>query len=275
MAARQEISRDVRIAGAHELPAKRQLGRTLSLMIGQILDCQFGIVDEEFVVRVGGLIGERKVAVSDDEVTHADLYRWPVVLLLNLLAGRFHPLRFCLLSLRCVNIADGNPVDGGVVNLDPGYLGRVFEQAVARQPPSVHCEIDLANLRIERAYWNVLDRVLRAGAGEGLFEKVRVAVDSGAAGVEDHQGRVEAGRVGVVGRVNIADVIGDEVEIREVQRRIHLILDVHDVAVVNSETVDLDRIDSLERVLPSLLPQRNAALLFRHQLRLIDVDLRT
>ena len=97
--AREKITRDAGIAAAHELAAKRQIRGPLSLMIGQILDRQVGVVDEQLIVRVAGFVGVREIAVGDVEVAHSDIHRRAVVLLLNLLAGRFYPLRFRLLGL--------------------------------------------------------------------------------------------------------------------------------------------------------------------------------
>jgi hypothetical protein len=68
--------------------------------------------------------------------------------------------------------------------------------------------------------------------------------------------------------VDIADVVGREVELPQVQWRVHLILNVNDISVIDNETVNLEWVSSLERVLPTFLPQRNAALLFRYQLGL-------
>src|SRR5580658_4889071 len=173
-----------------------------------------------------------------------------------------------------MNVADVHSVDGGIVNIDPGYFRRVFEETMARQPASTHIDIDLANLGTERAQRHVRNCVLRAGARERLFEVVGVPVDSGPAGAEDYQVSVEPGWVSVFGRVNIADVVGREVEIRQMQWRVHCVLNVDDVAIIDSETVDLKRVGSFKRVLPSPLPEWDFVLLFRDQLRLIDVDLR-
>ena len=86
-------------------------------MIGQILQRDIGIIDEELIVRVSGFIGEQEIAVSDIELTHADMNRRAVVLLPNLFAGLFYPLRFCLLSRWRMNVANANPVDGGIVDI--------------------------------------------------------------------------------------------------------------------------------------------------------------
>ena len=101
-----------------------------------------------------------------------------------------------------------------------------------------------------------------------------MAVDSGVAGIEDHEVSVKARRVVVFARVDIADVISVEIKIRQMQRRIHGVLNIDNVAVIDSEAVDLEWVRGFECVLPSLLPQRNLALLFLDQLRLIDMDLR-
>src|SRR5260370_38257219 len=120
-------------------------------MIGQILQRDIGVIDEKLIVRVSGFIGEQEIAVSDIELTDTDMNRRAVVLLLNLLAGLFYPLRFCLLSRWRMNLANANPVDGGIVDIDPGYFWRIFEETIAGQPAAGHRDVNLANLGIEHA----------------------------------------------------------------------------------------------------------------------------
>ena len=242
-------------------------------MIGQISKGQVGVIDEELVVRVAGLVAVREIAVDDFEFAHSDIHRRPVILLFDLLAGLFHSLCFGFFGRRRMNIADVDRVDDGVVDLDPGYLRRILEQSVARQVPAAHIDVDLPDLGIERAQRDVRDRVGRARAGERLFKEVCMAVDSGVASIEDHEVTVKARRVVVFSRVYVADVISGEIEIRQMQRRTHSVLNIDHVAVIDSEAVDLERVHSFECVLPSLLPQRNLALFFLDQLRLIDMDL--
>src|SRR5216683_7332983 len=78
------------------------------------------------------------------------------------LPAAFYSLRFRLLSRRRMNVADSNPLDGRVVDLDSGHLWRVFDQAAGGKPPTAHRDIDLANLGIERAQRHVLNRELGA-----------------------------------------------------------------------------------------------------------------
>ena len=73
--------------------------------------------------------------MSDIEITHGDVYRWPVVLFLDLLAGLFYPLRFCSLGRWCMNVPDANRVDCGLVDVDSGYFWRVLEETVTGDPP--------------------------------------------------------------------------------------------------------------------------------------------
>src|ERR1700687_6437767 len=54
--------------------------------------------------------------------------------------------------------------------------------------------------------------------------------------------------------------------------RVCRILDIDDVALVDRETVDLEGVSGLERVLPAPLLQRDAVVLLRNQLGLIDMN---
>src|SRR5260370_7087945 len=120
-------------------------------MIGQILQRDIGVIDEKLIVRVSGFIGEQEIAVSDIELTDTDMNRRAVVLLLNLLAGLFYPLRFCLLSRWRMNVANAHPVDGGIVDIDPGYFWRVFEEPILGHPPAPPRDFILPTLGIDRA----------------------------------------------------------------------------------------------------------------------------
>jgi len=85
---------------------------------------------------------------------------------------------------------------------------------------------------------------------------------------------VQLGRVGVIGRVDIPDVISDEVESRKVKRRTYGVLDIDDIAVLYDETVDLEWIRAFKRILPTFLLQRNSIIFLRYELGAIDVKLR-
>src|ERR1700674_2973449 len=179
MLAGKKVPGHLGVTAAHELAMKRQICRPLLLMIGQILERDVCVIDEEAIGRVPGFICERETAVGDVELTHFDIDRRAVVLLLDLLASRSYSLRFCLLSRWSMNVADTDPLDGRILDLDSGYLWRVFDQTVARHPPAAHRDIDLADLGIERAQRHVLDRELDARPRERLFKIVGMAVDRG------------------------------------------------------------------------------------------------
>src|SRR6266851_1540750 len=153
-----------------------------------------------------------------------------------------------------MKVPERNSIDGRIGNLDPRYLWRVLKQPVARQPASLYRDIDLADLRIERAQWDVLNRVLHPRTRKGLFQVVSMAVDRGTASVEDHQVGVQLGWVSVVGRVDIADIVGREVDLRQMKRRVYRVLDIDDISLIDSEAVDSERVRSLKRILPSFLP---------------------
>ena len=98
-----------------------------------------------------------------------------------------------------------------------------------------------------------------------------MAVDSCVSRIKDYQAGMKPGRVGIVGRVDVTDVISGEVQTRQMKRRVHRVLDGDDVAVIDGDAVDLERISGFERILPSFLPKGNFAVLFRHELRLINI----
>src|SRR5262249_39409731 len=151
-----------------------------------------------------------------------------------------------------------------VIDLDPGHSGRVFEHTVAGQAPSVHSYIDLANPWIEGAERHVGDHVVRAGAGKWFLEKIGMTVDSRVSRLEDHQASMKPGGVVVVGRVDVSDVIRGEIQTGQMEWRIHRVLNIDDVAIIDRDAIDFERVSGFERILPSFLPQWDLAFLFRH-----------
>src|SRR6516225_9405204 len=102
-----------------------------------------------------------------------------------------------------------------------------------------------------------------------------MTVDSRTARLEDYQTSMKPGRIVVVGRVDVSDVISGETQTGQMEWRIHRVLNIDDVAIIDRDAVDFERVSGFERILPSFLPQRDLAVLFRHELRLIDMDPRT
>src|ERR1700733_14228936 len=71
--------------------------------------------------------------------------------------------------------------------------------------------------------------------------------------------------------MKVADVIGSKVQILDVQRMLGIIcVEVVNVAIDDSETVDLEWVNILQRVLPSLLMERDLVLLLSLELRCIN-----
>src|SRR5579864_3374898 len=81
-------------------------------------------------------------------------------------------------------------------------------------------------------------------------------------------------RIYLVAVVDIADVVGAEGQVSEMERPIRIGIYISELAVANSEHINLERIDSLNRVLPSLFAERHRVRFFRSQLGQIDVDVR-
>src|ERR1700686_5510406 len=85
---------------------------------------------------------------------------------------------------------------------------------------------------------------------------------------------MERRRIYLVAIVDIADVVGAEGQVSEMKRPIRIGIYVSELAVANSEQVNLEGIDSLNRVLPSLFTERRRVGFFRSQLGQIDMDVR-
>src|SRR5262249_55100765 len=90
---------------------------------------------------------------------------------------------------------------------------------------------------------------------------------------KDHEVRMQLRRVGVIWRVDIADVISDEVESCKVKRRTDGVLDIDDVSVIYDKTIDFEWISAFERILPAFLLQRNSLVFLSYELSAIDVEL--
>src|SRR6267154_2563536 len=78
----------------------------------------------------------------------------------------------------------------------------------------------------------------------------------------------------LVAVVDIADVVGAEGQVSEMKRPVWIGIYISELTGANSEPVNLERIDRLNRVLPSLLAERNRVGFFRTQLDQIDLHAR-
>ena len=55
--------------------------------------------------------------------------------------------------------------------------------------------------------------------------------------------------------VDVANVIGAQRNVAQVQRTLRVSIDLSDFSVLNLEEVNFERVDRLERILPALLAQ--------------------
>jgi hypothetical protein len=107
-----------------------------------------------------------------------------------------------------------------------------------------------------------------------LGEKVGVTVHLAAPGSEDDPLGVNGGGIHAVGRADVADVVGSEEDVRELQGPGRILVDVSEGAVIDLEQVDLERIDGERRLLPSPFVDGNLVVVLLPQLRQVQVDLR-
>src|SRR5207244_1767468 len=86
--------------------------------------------------------------------------------------------------------------------------------------------------------------------------------------------RVYRRGVDAIGGADVADVVRSEKQVRDLQRSRRVLVDVREGAVVQLEEVDLERVDRVSGVLPSLFVERDAIGRLLLDLEQVHVDLR-
>ena len=99
----------------------------------------------------------------------------------------------------------------------------------------------------------MLRRDVRPHAGVWLGEEIGVAVHLELGRVEHEGVEVQVGRICPVARPDVADVVGAEVDQREMEGRERSSRRVRDVTVRHPEQVDLEGVDVLHGFLPATL----------------------
>src|ERR1700730_1895903 len=144
LAASQKSPAHMSSAATHEFAVERQLRRALRLMVAQVPELQVGVGDEKFKRRVAYLVIERETAAFDVELADFNIDRTPIVLFFDGFARNLNALCLGILSLGSVDICNPNPVEDHVVNVDIGYLRRIFDETVAGESASRDENIDMA-----------------------------------------------------------------------------------------------------------------------------------
>src|ERR1700733_4363333 len=115
---------------------------------------------------------------------------------------------------------------------------------------------------------------MRKDSGKRVVEEISPSVDSHSTLLEYYRVEAELRRIHLVVVVDIADVIGVQRDIAQMQRPLRIGVNVNDFPVSNSEPIYLERVDALDRVLPALVFQRHLTRRLGSQLGQVDVHVR-
>ena len=225
-------------------------------------------------MRICGIVVEREAAAFDFELANFDIYRGSVVLLLDRFPCGIDTLGLGILRPWLMDILDIDGIDRHFVNIDVRYLRRVLEPSIARKDASPDRYVDVPDGRGDRTKRYVANSEARLNPRERLHQIVRSSFEIHSALIKHHHVRAEPGGVDVVGLVDVANVVCDEVKMRQAERLAGGTIDINDIAFMNDEAIDLEWIDILQRILPSFLAQRRLVFLFRDKLSLVDMDFR-
>src|SRR5262245_59180369 len=109
----------------------------------------------------------------------------------------------------------------------------------------------------------------------GILQEVGATVYGKAAAVEDDGAQARAGRVHAIRRLDVPDVLGDEVDPLEAERVEGSGIDVGEITILHREAIDpeIER-HRLESLLPALVLQGNLACPLRPHLSEVEVKAR-
>src|ERR1700730_7506700 len=237
-------------------------------------ELQAGVGDEEVEGRVTDLVVDRDSAVFDIERVYFDINSAPIGLFLDVLASSSNALCLGILSLKAVGIDRINRIEGHVVNVDIGYFRRIFDQPVTGEGASRDDNVDMVAGSRHGIHGYIGKSVLGLDTGERLHQEVRSSLQRHFAAVEDQHAGAKPGWIGMVRLLDVTDVVRDDVQMGQVERFRFAGFHVNDITLIDYETVDLERIGILQRVLPSLLTQRSRVFLLRCELGVVDMKLR-
>src|ERR1700728_2984976 len=122
-------------------------------------------------------------------------------------------------------------VDGGIGDVGARNFRRAFDDAFALQRALVKGDIF-------------------------ALAHVSLAIDGQSSVLEYNRGGLEWRRVQLMLGSDVADVVGAQRNVLEIKRTARVVIDVSSFTVANPESVDLEWVDALNCVLPSLLAQR-------------------
>src|SRR5918996_4937943 len=93
-------------------------------------------------------------------------------------------------------------------------------------------------------------------------KKVRIAVQRHFSLVENDSVHMNGGRVSSFFRLDVADILGNEVDVCESKRTEWTFILVSEIAVLNNKAVDPQRINRQQSVLPTFIFDRNFIFFF-------------
>ena len=207
---------------------------------------------EDPVVRRRGLVDEPDVTLDDLEPVDPELQARVLGLV-----GRLERLARGLFrraghrgSLDVVHV---DPVHRGRPQLHRFERGRDFDFAVGRQGSFVHRQVVAISDRLEVVEGDGVELDLSHERRVGVGQEVSPSVRGHGAAVEHPRLQVHRRGINALLRVDVADVGGDEFQVVDAERLEGAVVLVRDVSPGNPQLVDLERIDRLERLLPSLV----------------------
>ena len=178
---------------------------------------------------------------------------WELVGRFERVAGRL----FCRARLRrSLDVVHVDAVHRGRPELHRLELGRDLDFALGREHALVHRQVVAIGDRLEVVEADGVQLDLQHERGVGIGQEVGPSPRGYGAGVEHPRLHVHRRRIDALLGLDVPDVGGDEFQIVHAERLEGPLVLVGDVPSGNPQLVDVEGIDRLQRLLPSLVLDR-------------------
>ena len=261
---------------AHELAAGGRPRGARARRVREPLDRDVRVIHEHPVVRFAGAIHELEGRVDEAELVQPQVPGNRAVLAATApafsgrLVGRHGEARAGRLR-SSLQVADTHPLDRDLGYGEISDPGRVLELSRRRERSSGDEDVPVLGEVSEGVERDRGQAKLSLHAGMRRREKIRMALQLRLAGPGQNGARLDRRRIRAFPGVDVADVGGPRIDLRELERALRIVVDVGQRPVPDAEKVDLQRVDRLDGFLPALAVDGDLVRELAPQLRKVHV----
>src|SRR5438128_1050669 len=255
----------------HEPSCYTRASRAFFEMVAQVLELQPGAIEKYVIGRLCSLVDEANSAVGREALDFHFKCR-----LVGSFPGDFSSfLRHLFGRRRLCLLMEVTGVEAGktkIVDHDLLNVRGVLDRTPRRKRSRPHGEFISFRDRLEIIQGDLPQLKIAFESDMRFGEKIYIALELYIALIKDNALQVNRRRVDAFCRLNIADVFGSKIELREVERFVRAFIYVREVAVANGEPVNLKWISRFQGVLPAFVLNGRWVLGFLDELSKVNMD---